>query len=108
MPPVPSKDGDPAARTAAATRLIVGTLRTLAWGHHEVVYDRLLTTIDEHHRTGDPAVIEHFAESLLMTARMERSPSFLAAVQRPDKPGELRDIRDVIAEIEAQQNESPA
>ena len=105
---VPGQDGDAAARAAAATRLIVGVLRALAWGQHEVVYDRLLTTIDTHRRTGDPAVIEHFAESLLMTARMERSPSFLAAVQRVDKPGELRDLRDVVAEIEARQNESRA
>lgn len=106
MPPVPNQDGESTAGVAAATRLIVGALRTLSYGHREVLVERLVSTLDEHQRTGDPAVVRHFVESFLMTARMERCPSFRAAAERTEQPGELRDIRDVIAEIEARQNGS--
>jgi hypothetical protein len=88
--------------TAKLTRRIVAALRRLpTWGHHDVLRDRVLTMLAEHEETGDDAAIEHFIESLVMTARMERSPAFLATAEDLETPGEPRDIREVIAEIEA-------
>lgn len=88
--------------TARLTSRIIATIRRLpTWGHHDVLRERLMTTIADHERTGDPAVLEYFTESLVMTARMERSPAFLAAAENDEAPGEPRDIREVVAEIEA-------
>lgn len=98
----PAGGGSAAEDTAKLTRRIVAVLRRLpTWGHHDVLRDRLMRVLEEHEQTGDLAAVEHFTESLVMTARMERSPAFLATAEGRETPGEPRDIREVIAEIEA-------
>lgn len=95
-------DGNTGVSTARLASRIVAALRGLpTWGHHEVLRERLITTLVDHARTGDLAALEHFTESLVMTARMERSPAFLATADNRDTLSEPRDIREVVAEIEA-------
>jgi hypothetical protein len=95
-------EGDPDAETARLTRRIIGALRRLpTWGHHDVLRERLMRVLHDHEQTGDLSAVEYFTESLVMTARMERSPAFLATAESRETPGEPRDIREVIAEIEA-------
>jgi hypothetical protein len=94
--------GDTGEDTAVLTRRIIAVLRRLpTWGHHEELRARLMSMLANHEQTGDTSEFEHFTESLVMTARMERSPAFLAAASVGETPGEPRDIRDVVAEIEA-------
>lgn len=88
--------------TTRLTRRIVAALRRLpTWGHHDVLRERLMNVLVHHQQTGDLAAVEHFTESLVLTARMEHSPAFLATAESPETPGEPRDIREVVAEIEA-------
>lgn len=99
--------GDTGADTARLTRLIITALRRLpTWGHHDVLRERLLTALADHERTGDLSAVEHFAESLVMTARMERSPAFLSTVENSEAPAEPRDIHEVVAEIEARHDDT--
>lgn len=70
------------------------------WGHQEVLR-RLIQVVARYERTGDTTVVDHFMESLAMTARMERNPAYVLATAQGDAPGEPRDIQDVIAQIEA-------
>lgn len=71
-----------------------------SWGHQEVLR-RLIKVVARYERTGDTAVVDHFMESLAMTARMERNPAYVMAAAECEAPGEPRDVQDVIAEIEA-------
>lgn len=94
--------GDTGASAARLTSRIVAVLRRLpTWGHHELLRERLMNVLLHHEQTGDLAPVEEFTESLVLTARMERSPAFLATAQTIETPGEPRDIHDVVAEIEA-------
>jgi hypothetical protein len=93
---------DAGVSTARLTKRIVTALRRLpTWGHQDVLRERLMNVLVHHQQTGDLAAVEHFADSLVLTARMERSPAFLATAESPETPGEPRDIHEVIAEIEA-------
>jgi hypothetical protein len=101
-PTRPAGGGNTDEDTAKLTRRIIAVLRRLpTWGHHDVLRERLLRVLREHEQTGDLSAVEYFTESLVMTARMERSPAFLATAEGRETPGEPRDIREVIAEIEA-------
>lgn len=100
---------DAGADSARVTERIVTALRQLpTWGHHDVLREKLMTVLADHERTGDLSAVEHFADSLVMTARMERSPAFLATAERSETPGEPRDIQDVVAEIEARHDDAGA
>lgn len=91
------------ADVTALTRRLVAALRQLpTWGHHDVLRERLMTMLTRHEQTGDLSEFEHFTESLVMTARMERSPAFLATAGDTEPPGEPRDIREVVAAVEAE------
>lgn len=88
--------------TAALTRRLVAALRGLpTWGHHEVLRERLMAMLARHEQTGDLSEFEHFTESLVMTARMERSPAFLATAANEETPAAPRELLDVIQQIEA-------
>lgn len=94
--------GDTRPSTTRLTRGIIAALRRLpTWGHHDTLRERLMSVLVHHEQTGDLAAVEHFMESLVLTARMERSPAFLAIAENIETPGEPRDVREVIAEIEA-------
>jgi hypothetical protein len=94
--------GDAGQNTARLTKRIVAALRRLpTWGHHDVLRERLLRVLQHNEQTGDLAAVQHFTESLVLTARMELSPAFLATAERTETPGEPRDVREVVAEIEA-------
>ncbi|HEX3591578.1 MAG TPA: hypothetical protein VHV74_18310 [Pseudonocardiaceae bacterium] len=94
--------GNAGENTARLTKRIVAALRRLpTWGHHDVLRERLLLVLRHNEQTGDIAAVEHFTESLVLTARMERSPAFLATSESTETPGEPRDVREVVAEIEA-------
>lgn len=94
--------GDTGSNASWLRSRIIAVLRRLpTWGHHEMLRDRLTNALLHHQQTGDVAALEVFTESLVMTARMERSPAFLATAQTIEMPGEPRDIHDVVAEIEA-------
>jgi hypothetical protein len=96
------------ADTEALTRRLIAALRGLpTWGHHEVLRERLTAMLARHEQTGDLSEFEHFTESLVMTARMERSPAFLATAAEDEPfPVESRDILDVIQRIEARRDDS--
>jgi hypothetical protein len=97
----PATDPDRPDLTALTQRL-VGALRGLpTWGHHEVLRERLRAMLARYEQTGDLTEFEHFTESLAMTARMERSPAFLATAANEETPEEPRDLLDVIKQIEA-------
>ena len=90
------------ATTEALTRRLIAALRGLpTWGHHEVLRERLMAMLARHEQTGDLSEFEHFTESLVMTARMERSPAFLATAASEQTPAAPRDLLDVIQQIEA-------
>jgi hypothetical protein len=94
--------GDAGAGATRLTRKIVAVLRqSPTWGHHDVLRERLMAVLARYERTGDHADVEHFIESPVLTARMERSPAFLATVESMETPGEPRDVHDVVAELEA-------
>jgi hypothetical protein len=95
--------------TTELTRRLIAALRGLpTWGHHEVLRERLMAMLARHEQTGDLSEFEHFTESLAMTARMERSPAFLATAADEETPAEPRDILDVIEQIEARRDGSRA
>jgi hypothetical protein len=99
--------GDAEATTRRLTKRIVAVLRQLpTWGHHDKLRERLMAVLVRYQQTGDPAPVEHFIESLVLTARMERSPAFLATAESTELPGEPRDIHDVVAELEARHHGS--
>ncbi|HEY1573746.1 MAG TPA: hypothetical protein VGG05_20560 [Pseudonocardiaceae bacterium] len=88
--------------TEALTQRLIAALRGLpTWGHHEVLRERLMAMLARHEQTGDLSEFEHFTESLVMTARMERSPAFLATAASEQTPAAPRDLLDVIQQIEA-------
>jgi hypothetical protein len=66
-----------------------------------MVLQRLANVVAHHDKTGDLKPIEHFAESLVMTARAQRCAAYLRVTAEAESPGEPRDIQEVIAEIEA-------
>ncbi len=93
--------------TAGIARQFITALRYLpSWGRDEVLR-RLMMVIAQHERTDDPSVVEHFLESLVMTARMERDPAYLMAEAERESPGEPRDIAEVIAGIETGRRDEP-
>lgn len=105
----PAGSGGDQPDTEALTRRLIAALRGLpTWGHHEVLRERLTAMLSRHEQTGDLTEFEHFTESLVMTARMERSPAFLATVADEETPAEPRDILDVIQRIEARRDDSRA
>jgi len=80
---------------------IVVALNSLpSWGQQEVLRG-LIQVVARYERTGDSSAVDHFMESLAMTARMERNPAYVLATAEVEAPGEPRDIQDVIAQIEA-------
>lgn len=92
--------------TAALARRLIAALRGLpTWGHHEVLRERLTDMLARYEQTGDLSEFEHFTESLAMTARLERSPAFLATATAEESPTEPRDILDVIERIEARRDD---
>ncbi|MGH3863264.1 hypothetical protein [Actinokineospora sp.] len=54
----------------------------------------------------DRSQVDHFVESLLMTARMSRARDYRIAMAKAEKPAEPRDIDDVIALLEVGTDES--
>lgn len=93
--------------SAALTQRLIAALRGLpTWGHHEVLRERLMAMLARHEQTGDLSEFEHFTESLVMTARMERSPAFLATAANEETPAEPRELLDVIQQIEARSDDS--
>lgn len=65
------------------------------------VLGRLASVTAHHDKTGDLKPVEHFCESLVMTVRAQRCAAYLRVTSEVETPGEPRDIREVIAEIEA-------
>jgi hypothetical protein len=81
-------------------QIVVALNRLPGWGHQEALR-RLIRVVARYERTGDTAVVDHFMESLAMTARMESDPGYVMATAEREAPGEPRDVQDVIARIEA-------
>jgi hypothetical protein len=81
-------------------QIVVALNNLPSWGHQEVLR-RLIKVVARYERTGDTAVVDHFMESLEMTARMERNPAYVMAAADRETPDEPRDVQDVIAQIEA-------
>jgi hypothetical protein len=80
---------------------IVVALNNLPSQAHQEVLRRLIQVVARYERTGDTSVVDHFMESLTMTAKMERNPAYVMATAEREAPGGPRDIQDVIARIEA-------
>jgi hypothetical protein len=83
-------------------QIVVALNNLPSWGHQEVLR-RLIRVVARYERTGDTTVVDHFMESLAMTAQMERNPAYVVATAEPEAQGEPRDIQDVISGIEARQ-----
>lgn len=83
-----------------ATQLM-GTFNMLPADCQQEVLWRLAAATAEHNRTGDLEAVQHFCESLVMTVRAQRCAAYLRVTAESETPGEPRDLREVIAEIEA-------
>ena len=67
---------------------------------------RLSEVLAEKQATGDRTRVDHFVESLEMTARMTRGREYRIAMARVEVAGEAREVNDVIALLEAGAGES--
>ena len=86
--------------------LLMGTFNMLPADCQQMVLLRLAAATAHHDRTGDLAPMQHFCESLVMTARAQRCHAYLMVTSEQETPGEPRDLREVIAEIEARQRDA--
>jgi hypothetical protein len=87
---------------------LMGTFGMLPADCQQEVLRRMSAAIALHDRTGDLAPVKHFSESLVMTVRAQRCAAYLRVTSETESPGEPRDIRDVIAEIEARHRDQGA
>lgn len=67
---------------------------------------RLTEMLAEQGGGADRSQVDHFVESLLMTARMRRVRDYGIAMATAEKPVQPRDIDDVIAMLEVGADES--
>lgn len=67
---------------------------------------RLTEMLAERDGSGDRSKVDHFVESLLMTARMSRLRDYRIAMATVESPAEPRDVDDVIAILEVGTDES--
>ncbi|MBC6449859.1 hypothetical protein [Actinokineospora xionganensis] len=67
---------------------------------------RLTEMLAEQEGGRDRSQVDHFVQSLLMTARMSRVRDYRIAMAKAEKPAEPRDIDDVIAMLEVGTDES--
>ena len=88
--------------------VLMGTFSMLPPDCQQEVLRRLAAAVALHDRTGDLAPVQHFSESLVMTARAARCPAYLRATAVAEAPSEPRDIDEVIAEIEARHRDQGA
>lgn len=80
---------------------LMGTFNMLPADCQQMVLWRLAAATAHHDRTGDLAPVQHFCESLVMTVRAQHCALYLRVTSEEETPGEPRDLREVIAEIEA-------
>ena len=80
---------------------LMGTFGMLPEDCQQEVLRRLAAAVALHDRTGDLTPVQHFSESLVMTVRAQRCAAYLRVTAESESPGEPRDLREVIAEIEA-------
>src|SRR5262245_43070622 len=80
---------------------LMGTFNMLPADCQHMVLWRLAAATAHHDRTGDLAPVQHFCESLVMTVRAQRCAAYVRVTSEQETPGEPRDLREVIAEIEA-------
>src|ERR1700736_4136073 len=66
------------ADSARLDQIVVALNNLPSWSHQEVLR-RLIQVVARYERTGDTSVVDHFMESLAMTARMERNPAYVMA-----------------------------
>ena len=88
--------------------LLMMTFNMLPGDCQQEVLRRLAAVTAHLDKTGDLKPVEHFCESLVMTARAQRCPAYLRVTAEAETPGEPRDIREVIAEIEARHRDQGA
>ena len=80
---------------------LMGTFSMLPEECQQEVLRRLAAAVAFHDRTGDLEPVQHFSESLVMTVRAQRCAAYLRVTAESESPSEPRDLREVIAEIEA-------
>ncbi|GGS31682.1 MULTISPECIES: hypothetical protein [Actinokineospora] len=66
-----------------------------------VAMRRLALALANQQRTGDTTVVRHYLESLVLTARMMRTPGYAEAVAAPSQSEADLDVGDVIGRLEA-------
>lgn len=61
---------------------------------------RLALALANQKRTGDVSVVDRFIESLMLTARLARTPDYASAMAEDVEPGESFEVADVVARLE--------
>jgi hypothetical protein len=85
---------------------VAGALGGLPRDGRRAAMRKLTEMLAEQGGSDDRSQVDHFVESLLMTARMSRGRDYRIAMAVAEKPTEPRDIDDVIAMLEVGTDES--
>lgn len=91
---------------SSAADAITVALSALPVKGRRIAMRRLALALANQQRTGDTTVVRHFLESLVLTARMVRTPGYAEAIAtRPHSEADL-DVGDVVARLEAHDRDS--
>jgi hypothetical protein len=88
--------------------LLMMTFNMLPKECQQEVLGRLAAVTAHLDKPGDLKPVEHFCESLVMTARAQRCAAYLRVTAEAETPGEPRDIQEVVAQIEARHRDQGA
>ncbi|MGX7826124.1 hypothetical protein ACTG9Q_13635 [Actinokineospora sp. 24-640] len=90
----------------SAADMITVALSALPAKGRRIAMRRLALALANQQRTGDTTVVRHFLESLVLTARMVRTPGYAEAIATRSHSETDLDVGDVVARLEAHDRDS--